>query len=98
MRGRPSALAECLLRCSWAVHPTHGLPADTPDEETSDWRAVCGRIARTVRRAGRATPFPTPIARTLMQALRLQFHPERVGRRPVGTRMQGLAAAVVASR
>ena len=35
---------------------------DTPDEETSDWRAVCGRTARTVRRAGRPTPFPTPIA------------------------------------
>jgi len=34
---------------------------DTPDEETSDWRAVCGRTARTVRRAGRVTPFPTPI-------------------------------------
>ena len=26
---------------------------DTPDEETSNWRAVCGRTARTVRRAGR---------------------------------------------
>ncbi len=25
-----------------------------PDEETTDWRAVCGRTARTVRRAGRA--------------------------------------------
>src|SRR5439155_11154194 len=34
---------------------------DTPDEETNDWRAVCGRTARTVRRAGRAQPFPTPI-------------------------------------
>jgi hypothetical protein len=37
-------------------------PRDTPDEETSDWRAVCGRTASTVRRAGRAT-FPTPIDR-----------------------------------
>ena len=25
-----------------------------PDEETTDWRAVCGRTARTVRRAGTA--------------------------------------------
>jgi hypothetical protein len=33
---------------------------DTPDEGTSDWRAVCGRTASTVRRAGRET-FPTPI-------------------------------------
>jgi hypothetical protein len=32
-----------------------------PDEETTDWRAVCGRTARTVRRAGTAKPFPTPI-------------------------------------
>jgi RNA-directed DNA polymerase len=33
-------------------------PRDISDEETSDWRAVCGRTARTVRRAGRAA-FPT---------------------------------------
>ena len=25
-----------------------------PDEETTDWRAVCGKTASTVRRAGRA--------------------------------------------
>ena len=36
-----------------------------PEEETADWRAVCGRTARTVRREGRVErPFPTPI-RTL---------------------------------
>ena len=29
----------------------------TPDEETNDWRAVCGRTARTVRREGRRKPF-----------------------------------------
>ena len=34
---------------------------DTPDEETNDWRAVRGRTARTVRRAGRAPTFPDPI-------------------------------------
>ena len=33
---------------------------DTPDEETSDWRAVCGKTARTVRRAGRANTLPDP--------------------------------------
>jgi len=33
---------------------------DTPDEETNDWRAVCGRTARTVRRAGRAQTLPDP--------------------------------------
>jgi len=31
---------------------------DIPDEETSDWRAVCGRTARTVRRAGRVNTSP----------------------------------------
>src|SRR3954452_18041542 len=29
---------------------------DTPDEESHDWRAVCGRTARTVRREGRPKP------------------------------------------
>ena len=29
----------------------------TTDEETNDWRAVCGRTARTVRREGRRKPF-----------------------------------------
>ncbi len=27
-----------------------------PDEEMADWRAVCGRTARTVRREGRGNP------------------------------------------
>jgi len=30
------------------------------DVETTDWRAVCGRTARTVRRAGRAKALPDP--------------------------------------
>src|SRR5271157_5245389 len=29
---------------------------DNPDEETTDWRAVCGKTARTVRREGRRKP------------------------------------------
>ena len=33
----------------------------SPDEETTDWRAVCGKTACTVRREGRAKAFPTPI-------------------------------------
>ena len=32
-----------------------------PDEEPTDWRAVCGRTARTVRREGRTVSFSTPI-------------------------------------
>ncbi len=35
-------------------------PRANPDEETADWRAVCGRTARTVRRAGRALALPDP--------------------------------------
>ena len=30
------------------------------DAETTDWRAVCGRTARTVRRAGRVDTLPDP--------------------------------------
>ena len=47
--------------CSLLNEP--GSKRDTPDEETTDWRAVCGKTARTVRRAGRVT-FPTPISPT----------------------------------
>ena len=50
MPSRPSALAKRLLRERRAVHPARSLrPRETaPDEETSNWRAVCGRTARTV--------------------------------------------------
>ena len=37
-----------------------GGPRDTPDEATTDWRAVCGKTARAVRRAGRAHALPDP--------------------------------------
>ena len=43
--------------CSPSPRPMK--PRDTHDEETSDWRAVCGRTARTVRRAGRRS-LPDP--------------------------------------
>jgi len=33
---------------------------ETPDEDTTDWRAVCGRTACPVRRAGRALALPDP--------------------------------------
>src|SRR6516162_523464 len=36
-----------------------------PDEETTDWRAVCGRTARTVRRAGTAKAVPDPYQSSL---------------------------------
>src|ERR1700704_1261317 len=34
---------------------------NTPDEETTDRRAVCEKTARAVRREGRHYAFPTPI-------------------------------------
>src|SRR4051812_43702144 len=41
-----------------------GKQRDTPDVETSDWRAVCGRTARTVRREGRRKPsLPLSVVR-----------------------------------
>ena len=33
-----------------------GLQREIPDAETADWRAVCGKTARTVRREGRPKP------------------------------------------
>ncbi len=52
-------LSSRLMGCSPFMRPMRRR--DPPDEATNDWRAVCGRTACTVRRAGRATPFPTPI-------------------------------------
>ena len=40
-----------------------------PDEETTDWRAVRGRTAHTVRRAGRALALSDPYPD-------FSFHPE----------------------
>ena len=53
-------------RCS--PHAQHDSMRDIPDVETSDWRAVCGRTARTVRREGRAQLFPTPIPARMIAA------------------------------
>ena len=60
-QGRPSALAQRLLRGSAGCSPftQPGSKRDTPDEETTNWRAVCGKTARTVRREGRRNlPYP----------------------------------------
>ena len=43
---------------------------DTPDVETNDWRAVCGRTARTVRRAGKGYTPSRPLSR---QGLKCQL-------------------------
>jgi hypothetical protein len=42
---------------------------DTPDAETNDWRAVCGRTARTVRRAGRRPTSSRPLSNNQMMWL-----------------------------
>ena len=39
---------------------TTGGKQDTPDVETTNRRAVCGKTARTVRREGRAKALPCP--------------------------------------
>src|SRR5437870_8515726 len=44
--------------CSPWIQP--GSWRANPDEETTDWRAVCGRTARTVRRAGPARAVSDP--------------------------------------
>src|SRR5262249_9697511 len=44
--------------CSACIEP--GSWRANPDEETTDWRAVCGRTARTVRRAGTAKAVSDP--------------------------------------
>ena len=56
------SLAKCVLRCSRALHhdrsPNAGEP--TPMRITTNWRAVCGRTARTVRREGWASAHSYP--------------------------------------
>src|SRR5215475_4614589 len=55
---RPRDCSPCIQPGSWRANP---------DEETTDWRAVCGRTARTVRRAGTAGAVSDPYRRTLFQ-------------------------------
>ena len=50
----PSRHRSCSPSSRFMCERTH------PDEETTDWRAVCGRTARTVRRAGTAKAVPDP--------------------------------------
>ena len=42
---------------SYCSHnPRFDTERDIPDEETNNWRAVCGKTASTVRREGRREP------------------------------------------
>src|SRR5277367_6711327 len=49
--------SEAIVRPCW-TRP--GGKRDSPGEETIDWRAVCGKTARTVRREGRCKSLPYP--------------------------------------
>jgi len=55
--------------CSPWHRPEHQRA--NPDEETTNWRAVCGKTARTVRREGRTGvllyPYQIPGAMTLLE-------------------------------
>ena len=68
---RQASLAECLLHGAGrtSLREAHTRYAQSW-RETTNWRAVCGRIARTVRREGSpAQPdFPTPIPTLLSMA------------------------------
>src|SRR5271155_4008783 len=47
---------------SYCSHnPRFDTERDIPDAETSNWRAVCGKTASTVRREGRREPSLPPI-------------------------------------
>jgi hypothetical protein len=48
------------LKASYAPHLRKTVLTVNPDVETLDWRAVCGKTARTVRRAGRAAALSDP--------------------------------------
>ena len=56
------------------------IESANPDERPTDWRAVCGRTARTVRREGRTVSFYTLSTTTLSYQCgdlnqRLNSHP-----------------------
>src|SRR5918996_5063456 len=59
----------CARDCSPGLRPVRWRA--NPAAETTDWRAVCGRTACTVRRAGRAQALPDPY-RTLRGVLTQQ--------------------------
>src|SRR3984957_993814 len=49
-------------KVSYCSHsPRFDAERDIPDVETSNWRAVCGKTASTVRREGRRKPSLPPI-------------------------------------
>ena len=65
----PSSRKSACSPCTQA-----GSLRDNPDEETTNWRAVCGKTARTVRR-GEARAFPTPIVLIVVARVSLSAEP-----------------------
>ena len=57
--GLGNEVKEMLFAKHWPITES-GEQRVNPDVEIADWRAVCGRTARTVRREGRALAFPYP--------------------------------------
>src|SRR5208337_2622524 len=83
-QSRSSALAKGLLRGSRAVRSTHGLAVGetVSMKETPDWRAVCGKTARTVRREGRRKPS-LPLSPPVVTMCRLECERAGVSVRPL---------------
>jgi len=51
------------LSMGFSLYTRPILRRANPERETADWRAVCGRTACTVRRAGRTSVLPDPYLR-----------------------------------
>jgi hypothetical protein len=79
--------------CSPWLQP--GNQRVNPDEETTDWRAVCGKIARTVRRAGTAKavsdPYHPVFNRTDKASARCRHHPPSLDSGPASSSGQAFA-------
>src|SRR5690606_9643225 len=68
-----------------------GNARDIPDEETTDWRAVCGKTARAVRRAGRRKPS-RPLPGHLVRGFGVVGCASSYLRRRKGTSSKGFSA------
>src|SRR5216683_844951 len=98
---RTSQVSDC------SHYPQPAIKRDAPDEETNDWRAVCGRTASTVRREGRRRAFPTPIVlfdaatkKTWMPGIADKFTQSAQGRLlwPGMTKEESLGIAIMTIR
>ena len=50
-----------------------------PDEEILDWKAVCGKTARTIRRVGKVEClFPIPNKNVILKGILFLFLDERL--------------------